>query len=127
MRRLCSACALHAHCRYARGRRTPALINFALHAYLAIATCMLLPPPVGMPALNSSGSEQAEMRPSQQAQLELQPARAGLQQLQHLAHLEQPVAAAAALVEQDLGPAAASNSSAADGEVEVAEASLART
>ena len=29
---------------YARGRRTPALINFVLHAYLAIATCMLLPP-----------------------------------------------------------------------------------
>ena len=72
---------------------------------------------MGLPALNASGSEG---RLSQKAQLELQrgqqPARAQWQRLQQLIH-EKPVAAA--VVEQDPGPPATSNSS-AEGEVEVA-------
>jgi hypothetical protein len=88
---------------YARGRRTPALINFALHAYVAIATCMLLPPcaaqgssprlvahprhilscylaflhlPLDRPTgLPALNASGSEGRLSQQAQLELQRAQ----------------------------------------------------
>ena len=119
------ACPLRGRCRYSRGRRTPALVNFALHAYLAVATSMLLPPPMGMPSLNVTGSQQGGV--SQQELLELQPAQqAAVAQLQLLQHVKPPAVAAAAVAAAVafLEQAGASNSSAGEREVE-AEAALA--
>lgn len=78
---------------YARGRRTPALVNFALHAYLSTASYMLLPAPV------SVAHTQYNLTSGLQAQIDLQRAqqagRAQLQQQQRLSHLLQA---------QDQGP-----------------------